>query len=302
MSIPVRSVAIVGATGMLGQAMCREAGRRGYPVATVARRGADHLVDATQSTALRAALDAIQPAFVINAAAQTNLEACEQDPGAAYAINAGLVATLADYCGSNGIKLIHVSTDHFFTGDTDRLHDEQAPVRLVNEYARTKYAGEVFAATCANSLILRTNLVGFRGWTRPTFVEWAIAALRSAEPVTLFDDFFTSSLDADCFAVVTFDLLARCACGTLNVAARNAVSKAAFVTMLAQRLGLGTTHCRIGSVREMSGTRRAESLGLDVGRAEALLGYTLPDAHCVVNALAELARTHEEKTGCNTTA
>ena len=75
---------------------------------------------------------------------------------------------------------MYVSTDHYWQGDGRLLHAEDAPIQLVNEYARSKHAGERFALSGSGpSLALRTNIVGVRGWKgRPTFAEWAVGAIR----------------------------------------------------------------------------------------------------------------------------
>ena len=273
--------------------MCRVAAGRGLSVAGLARHGAGHEIDATDPSALCGRLDAVRPDLVINAAAQTSLDACERDPGAAYVVNAGIVATLAEYCRTRRVGLVQISTDHYFTGDGGRLHDEACPVRLLNQYARSKYAGEAFAATCPGSLVVRTNLVGFRGWPgRPTFVEWALAALEAGDDMTLFDDFHTSSLDVESFSHALLDLVGRGASGLFNLAAREAASKSAFVLALARSLGLSADRCRIGSIKALAGAPRAESLGLDVARAEAALGRVLPDTAAVI---AALARSYKEQ-------
>lgn len=286
-------VAILGVTGMLGQALRTGLTPLGYDVAGIARTNADFAIDATDSALLTKSLDEFRPDLLINAAALTSLDGCEKSPGAAYQLNARLVADLAQYGATHGCRLVHISTDHFFSGDGARLHDESAPVALVNEYARTKYAGEAFAATCPDHLIIRTNLVGFRGWPgRPTFVEWALKALEAAEPMTLFEDFFTSSLDTPAFVSALSKLLTLDARGLLNVAAREASSKQTFVMGLARRLNLSTHACRAGSVRGLAGAPRADSLGLDVRKAEKILADALPDTNAVLDALA---RQYEER-------
>lgn len=280
-------VAICGATGMLGKAVYAEGARRGHLMVGIARKGADQSADMSSASELNATLERIAPDVVINAAAQTSLDACERDPGACYSVNARAVALLASWCTKNDRKLVQISTDHYFSGDGDRLHAEDAPVSLCNEYARSKYAGEAFAATCRSSLILRTNLVGFRHWPQqPTFTEWAIAGLTNGEAMTLFEDFYTSSIDVQRFSVAMFDLIERGAKGLLNVAARQSSNKAQFIRALAQRLNLSLDYCKPGSVRTIPGVQRAESLGLDVSRAETLLGYQLPDLAAVIEALA----------------
>ncbi len=280
--------AILGSTGLLGQALIKEWSRRRARCVGLARQHADITVDATDTNGLLAALNRIRPDCIVNAAAIVSLEECERDPCAAYRVNAMLAAHLAQYCRESGAKLCHISTDHYYTGDKRRLHTEEDPVLLLNEYARTKYAGERFALTHPESLAVRTNIVGFRGWPNcPTFVEWAIAALKSGVPVTLYDDFFTSSIDVAHFAGALFDLLQKNISGLVNVAARECCSKMEFILQLAVRLGLDTAQCIPGSVKTHTGAVRAESLGLDVLHAEFLLGYQLPDIHAVINALAK---------------
>ncbi len=138
----------------------------------------------TNAASVRQALDNACADLVVNAAAMTAIDECERDPGLAYAVNARAVAVMSAHCRSSGAAFVHVSTDHFFSGDRDRRHDEHAPVRLVNEYARTKFAGEAFARTYPDALVLRTNVTGLRDWMgRPTFAEWVFDALRRRAPL-----------------------------------------------------------------------------------------------------------------------
>lgn len=281
-------IIVLGATGMLGQALIREAARRQIPCLGISRHGVQGLrVDLTDGRALASALEHAAGRIVINAAALTDVDACERDPAQAQAINTHLPGELARQCERSGRKLVHVSTDHYFTDDIDRLHDEQHPVKLVNEYARSKFAGEVLAAQCPRSLVLRTNIVGLRGWAgRPTFVEWVLASLRGVSEFTAYDDVVASSIDVGQFAQALFDLLDRDASGLLNVAARDAQTKDRFIRGLARALRLDDRHCRTGHQANRPGTARANALGLDVRRAESLLQRRLPDGTAVLQALA----------------
>jgi dTDP-4-dehydrorhamnose reductase len=278
-------ILLFGATGLLGQALARVAARRGDAIVGVARRGADRAVDLATAGDIAPLIAAETPDLVINAAALTNLDACEADPKAAHAINAGAVGSIAEACRNLAVRFIHVSTDHFFTGDRDRPHAEGAEVVLVNEYARSKFAGEALAMRDSAALVVRTNLTGPRGWAQPTFFEWAADALTRRLPMTLFDDFYTSTIDADTLAAALLDLADARAAGRLNVASRQVSHKKEFVQALAGALGIQLDWATTGSVRGAS-VRRAESLGLDVSRAEAILGYRLPDLPAVAHSLA----------------
>jgi dTDP-4-dehydrorhamnose reductase len=284
-------ILIFGATGMLGQALVREARKRGHTVVGASRKGAECAVDLADRRAVGRAIAQTAPTHVINAAGLTDLDACEKDPAAAYTVNAGSVALMAEACRDRQIQLVQVSTDHFFTGDGDRKHDENAPVQLVNEYARSKHAGEQFALALPGALAVRTNVAGLRGWPgRPTFFEWAADALARRAPLSLFDDFFTSTIDAGALAVAIMDLTEADAAGLLNVASREVANKKRFVEALASAMGITLDWTTTGKVAALP-VKRAESLGLDVTRAEALLGYRLPDLAAVTAALAAAWRS-----------
>ena len=255
-------ILLFGPTGLLGQALAREARRRGDTIVGAARRGAERAVDLASGEGLRELIASVAPDLVINAAALTNLDACEANPSTAHAINAVAVGSMAETCGELATRFLHVSTDHFYTGDRDRPHDETAPVRLVNEYARSKFAGEGLAMRLRDVLVVRTNFTGMRGWPgQPTFLEWAAGALERREPITLFDDFFTSTIDADTLATALLDFAARQATGVANVASRQVASKKEFVEALAQAMGIRLNWARTASVKSMA-VARAE-----IGRA-----------------------------------
>lgn len=283
-----RRILLVGATGMLGQALLPLAKNAGWQIFGLARQEADYCVDIEDVAALRQCLNALQPGVVINAAAITDLARCESDPGLAYRVNARPVSIFADYTRQYGAKLVQISTDHFFSGDGSSLHDEQAQVLLLNEYARSKYCAEAMALATPGSLVVRTNIVGLRGWVgRPTFVEWLLGAFREHQEITLFDDYFTSSIDVFSFSDALLALMSLPLSGVINLAAHGSFSKLDFGLALANRLGFDEVSFAKGSVRSLSGVARAESLGLNVMKAEEVLGRKLPGIHEVVSALAK---------------
>jgi len=296
-------VLILGASGMLGQALMRACRQRGIDAIGVARRAhplVDMTFDSLDDAALTQAIEQTRPDVVINAAALVNLTACEADPGAAYRINAHLPALLANLSREHGFQLVQISTDHFYAGDGAALHDETAPVQLLNEYARTKYAGEAFALTAPGAWVLRTNLVGFRDDPeQPTFVEWALDGLTRRQPMTLFSDYFTSSIAVQLFSDLLLDALPQRPSGLLNLASCTAASKQTFIEALARAAGLDAGACSIGSVAALPGARRADSLGLDVRRAETLLGRAMP---ALSDTIAVLMAEYNERKSCVTTA
>ncbi|WP_334072144.1 MULTISPECIES: SDR family oxidoreductase [Paenibacillus] len=280
---------IIGSTGMLGRSLTAEAINRGYDTYTASRSSSDLYIDITDVNSIMVVVDKVNPDIIINAAAIVNLTECEIDPGKAYLVNARPAAILADISSARGIYNIHISTDHYFSGDFMQLHDEKYPVRLLNEYARTKYAGETYALTCPKSLVVRTNIVGFRGRAdQQTFVEWVIYSLRNEHKMTLFDDFYTSSISTKQLSRTLFDVIDRREIyGTLNIASKGAYSKKDFIEKLARCFGYGLVHSYSGSVHDLPGVQRADSLGLNVSRVEKIVGYEMPYLDDVINQLYE---------------
>jgi dTDP-4-dehydrorhamnose reductase len=285
----MRPVLVFGATGLLGKAICKELRARERPMLGAARSAADISVDIADASSVKALIVEVKPSAIINAAALVSLSACERDPDAAWAINADAVAAMSQAAELVECALVQISTDHFFTGDGRTRHDERAPVTLLNEYARSKFGGEEACRGYADALIVRTNFTGFRGDPRgQTFFEWALKALDAADPVTGFDDYFTSTLDASSCARALCDLLDRGVRGLVNVGASDVVSKYDYLRCLAEELGRDAEIVRAGSVRGLMPIR-AESLGLDCTRAQAILDWTLPDTRGAIRiAIAEV--------------
>ena len=276
---------VLGATGLLGQALTSHLRARGEEVTGAARAGADLKLDIADHNALRKAVYATNAECVVNAAAITSLESCEQNPEQAYRANAAPLHALAEWATQTKSKLIQVSTDHYYSGDGAKAHREAWPLMLLNQYARSKYLGEVYACGNARALIVRTNITGPRGWIdRPTFAEWAVRAIDNDEPVNLFTDYYTSTIDAESCAEALVELGRRDVCGLVNVAARDTVSKWDFVHKLAAARRRSLKRAQPASVGSLD-TPRAESAGLNVSVVERLLGRAMPTADEVCERL-----------------
>jgi dTDP-4-dehydrorhamnose reductase len=290
----MRTVVVLGSSGLLGQALMAEIGRRGDRAIGLSRGTG---VDLGRVADLGAVLDSQQPALVVNAAAITNLDHCEREPEQAWALHARLPGLLALWAGTHGVPWVQVSTDHYFCAEENTLHDEHAAVTLPNEYARSKHAGEAAALTSRHALVARTNIVGRRGWPGlPSFAEWVLAAFQAGKPFAGYTDAWASSMEAGQCAAALLDLSDLGVCGLLNVAARESSSKARFILEMAAAMGLDELLMQ-PQPRPRAGLQRANAMGLDVSRAEALLGRRLPTAHEVAQALAtafEEEQDHEQ--------
>lgn len=280
----MKKILIMGSQGMLGQSLVKILSRdKSLSVITAALANADYMFDFLDDNYLTESVNAIRPDVLINAAAIVGLPQCEVDPGMAYAVNTRLPGKLAELCDNLGCYLIHISTDHYYCYDRGKKHFENDKITLKNEYARTKYLGEQLVALYAQSLIVRTNIVGYRNNpSKPTFLEWCIQAFNRDEEMTLFDDFYTSSIYTDQLCMVLEDLLEIRPEGIVNIASSTVSNKKEFILALAKRLIDREPRYRIGKVNQMLDVPRADSLGLDVSKIENIVGYKMPDLEKVI--------------------
>ena len=65
----------------------------------------------------------IAPDIIIHTAAMTNVDQCQQAPDQAMQVNRDLSARVAKAAHDQGCKLVHISTDHPFTGDEAMLDE-----------------------------------------------------------------------------------------------------------------------------------------------------------------------------------
>lgn len=280
-------VLIFGSSGMLGKSLVLEAQKRSYTVLGVDITKPDNPVDITKEKEVERVFWSFLPEVVINTVAAVDLLACENDPCMAYRVNCRPASYLSEYCKQLGVPYIHISTDHFFCNDGRKKHAEDANVILPNEYSRTKYLGERLAILYSKSLVVRTNIVGFKGDNKkPTFIEWFLRELLNGKSIKLFVDYFTSSIDVKSFSTYLFELIEIGATGLLNLASSTVSSKKEFIEMTASRLGLSLNDSKPDSVFSIPGIRRAESLGLDVSKAEAILARSMPSLEEVVDNIA----------------
>lgn len=134
--------------------------------------------------------------LVINCAAMTNVDGCEQKKEAAFAVNAQGPANLAKLCANSGAKLVHVSTDYVFPGNEPGDRTESDPVDPLSEYGRSKLAGEQEVANaCPRHFIVRTAwLYGYIG---SNFVKTMLRLAQNHDCVTVVDDQFGNPTSAN---------------------------------------------------------------------------------------------------------
>lgn len=287
-------ILVLGGNGLAGSSIVADLRGKDRLVRFASRHGSDIRLDASEYGQISNVIEKLKPNIVINCIGEIDFENCETNYHDSWKKNVNVVANLSSLSQVYGFKLVQISTDHYFVGNTKERHTERSPVTLVNAYAKQKYCAEVAVSLLDTSLTVRTAFTGrsHSNSIKQTFWSWVKNALLKEIPVTLFSDAFTSMLDKRFFSKCLIDLIDADATGIYNLASADVFSKEEFFGEAANQLGFSTAFAVSGSVGELK-IARANNLGLCTKKIETLLGYRMPQlSEVVANLIAD-----EDKNG-----
>jgi dTDP-4-dehydrorhamnose reductase len=145
------TVLVFGRSGQVGHALAQMAGVR-----CLARGEAD-LGD---PAACGAAISAIRPVAVINAAAYTNVDKAEEQEALATRINGEAPGVMAQVCAGLGIPIVSISSDYVFDGAGHASWKPGDATGPLGAYGRSKLAGEQAIAAAGEAwAVVRTSWV-----------------------------------------------------------------------------------------------------------------------------------------------
>jgi dTDP-4-dehydrorhamnose reductase len=179
-------IVILGAGGRLGAALLREY-REKHDVA-----GFNHAqLDLASLDDVRQRLGAMNFDVLINAAAFTNVDACETERERAFLINAEAPGIVAEICNAKDAKLIHFSTDYVFDGEKRAPYTEEDQANPISFYGESKLAGEKKVLAAKNGhVVVRVSWVF--GPDRPSFIDAMIKRAQQDENIDAISDKFST--------------------------------------------------------------------------------------------------------------
>lgn len=179
-------IVILGAGGRLGSALMRDY-REQHDVA-----GFNHAqLDLACLEDVRTKLSGMTFDVMINAAAFTNVDACETERDRAFLINAEAPGVLAEICNAQGAKLIHFSTDYVFDGAKHVPYLEEDSANPISLYGESKLAGEKNVSAAGNGhLVVRVSWVF--GPDRPSFIDAMIKRAQENEKIDAVTDKYST--------------------------------------------------------------------------------------------------------------
>lgn len=178
-------VLILGASGMLGNAMMRVLAQdpalevwgtarspsvRQYFSAELRERILAGIDVENQDTLTRMFAD-LRPAIVVNCIGLVKQVENADDPLMALTVNSMLPHRLARLCGLAGARLIHISTDCVFKG-TKGSYRESDPSDAEDLYGKSKFLGEV---GYPGTITLRTSIIGRELASAHGLIDWFLS-------------------------------------------------------------------------------------------------------------------------------
>lgn len=167
---------VTGGKGMLGRTLQNEFGDCELAIADLPE------ADITDAAGFDRFLATHKPDAVFHCAAMTAVDRCESEIEQAYKLNAFGTANVAAACNRHGARLIAISTDYVFDGDSDRPYNEFDRATGGNTvYGKSKFAGEEAVRTlCPDHVICRISwLYGHGG---PSFVHAMMSLADGTRP------------------------------------------------------------------------------------------------------------------------
>ena len=282
----MKRVLITGSNGLLGQKLIYQL--IGYPDFEVfaTSRGENRTLlkkryeyiplDITDANEIEETFAEVNPDIVINSAAMTNVDACEDDKDGCWDLNVNAVQLLADACEKYNAHLIHVSTDFIFDGE-EGPYDEEALPKPLSYYGESKVAAEevVKSSKCSWS-IARTVLVYgvVDNMSRSNTVLWAKSALEKGGELTVVDDQFRSPTLAEDLAHGCILIAQKSATGIFNISGDEYMCVLDLVKRVARFYGIDENLVKPISTSTLNQkAKRPPKTGFILDKAKRELGY-----------------------------
>ena len=229
-------------------------------------------IDLSDRDALMSEFLKIAPDLIVHTAGMTNVDECENNPKIAYFVNAEISKNIADCAAKLKTPLIHISTDHLFSGNKSYSLEVDEPHPL-NVYAHTKLLAETNVLIAhPDSLILRTNFFGWGHKFRMSFSDWVISSLRAGNQISLFDDVFITPILIDNFVIAAHELIEKGANGVFNLVGGEKISKYGFGIQIANQFSLNSSLIIRSTIKDVKlAARRPNDMSLSNAKAAAIL-------------------------------
>jgi dTDP-4-dehydrorhamnose reductase len=279
-------VVVTGSNGLLGQSLInlllKE--KEVYKVFGLSRgdnrSGRDDFsyvsIDITNEKKLKEILLETEPNVIINTAAMTQVDDCENNRQSCDLLNVSVVEWLGEISEKIEAHLIHLSTDFIFDGIKGNYKETDVPNPLSYYGVSKLKSEEVLINSKISYTILRTILVFGKVYdmSRSNIVLWVKSMLEKGKEITIVDDQFRSPTYVEDLALACKIAMDKKAKGIFNVSSNELLSVYEIVQQIADVFHLDKKLIKPISTSSLNQTApRPAKTGFDLSKTNRVLEF-----------------------------
>ncbi|WP_109832934.1 SDR family oxidoreductase [Reichenbachiella versicolor] len=297
-------ILITGSNGLLGQKLVKLLTEEKHEVIATARgeNRIDYLpnnfeytqMDITKEKEVMNVITKYKPEVVINTAAMTNVDQCEDEKQACIDLNVNSVKHLIAACHKHDIFLLHLSTDFIFDGSAGpyKETDEANPVSY---YGESKLQAEqLLLNSKIKWAIARTVLVyGITpGMSRSNIILWVKDSIEKGKDLKIVNDQWRTPTLAEDLAIGCYLISQKKAEGIFNISGKDLLTPYDMAMKTCEYFNLDKS-----KIEEVDGSmfsqraKRPPKTGFILDKAEEVLGYKPKSFEEGIGILAEQIST-----------
>jgi dTDP-4-dehydrorhamnose reductase len=286
------TILVTGSNGLLGQKIIYGLLKKTNVKCISTSRGENRMrekqgyeyisLDITDHNSVSETVRRYKPDVIINTAALTNVDACEDRRNEAFAMNVAAVENLATVSLANNCHLIQLSTDFVFNGLNGPYIETDNPDPL-SYYAQTKYEAEKIIMRLMSSwCIIRTIIIYgvVDDNSRSNVVLWAFNALKNKKSINVINDQFRSPTLAEDLADACISAALKKATGIFHVSGRELMNILDIVKITASFFNLDQSYIQpVSSVSLNQAAKRPPVTGFIISKAMKELDFNPKTFH-----------------------
>ena len=231
-----------------------------------------------QTLIIQDILGMYEPDVILHCGAYTAVDKAESEPEVADAVNHLASEEIAIYCRQHGAKLIAISTDYVFDGNSDTALKEDAAVAPINTYGLTKLKGEqAIQKWLPEAIIIRTS------WVYSTygnnFVKTMIRLMTERDEISVINDQIGSPTYAKDLAEAMIQIVdaGKWTAGIYHYSNEGEISWYDFAVAIKEMKGLDCKINAIPTTQYPTPAKRPKYSLLDKSKIKSIFGIEVPN-------------------------
>ena len=194
-------------------------------------------IDISDKSELKYIFKELSPDYIINCAALTNVDFCEQNKSNSYEVNVNGIKNIIS-CTTNDTKIIHISTDYVFSGNRNIYKESDIP-NPISYYGKNKLESEnILRSSNRNYLIIRPSVIF--GNTGNNFYVWVRDSLKNNKDISVVTDQISNPTWSWSLSEAIYKSILSNISGLFHYAGEEIISRYDFAVKIAKVHGFNT--------------------------------------------------------------